>query len=291
MTTATFNNPDTVVGIRGLRKRRGTFTLHDLNLDIPRGYVLGLAGTNASGKTTIINSITGALIPDAGNIRAPTSERIGVVLDTPFYPQHWTAENIEHASAPFYPTWSPQRYRDLLHRLRVPLHTKIKNLSRGQSMKLQAAAALAHNPELLILDEPTAGLDPLTRDDLLDLVAEYMENPNHSTLYSSHITTDLERISDHLLLLHQGRAIYHGPTLDLLENYRLIRGNLHDLNHPNRRHLYGLRVHAAGFEAHAPTHVVNTWPRPSWSNAPPSTPSLSPSLKDTLPQLQETSHE
>lgn len=251
---------DTALGIRGLTKKFGTFQLGPIDLEVPRGYVMGLVGANGSGKTTTIKSALGMVVPDGGELAVPTMDRVGVVLDTPYFMSWWDALAIEKSVRAFYPRWSPERYREVLHRLDVSTDVRVAKMSRGTGMKLQVAVALAHDPELLILDEPTSGLDPLARDDFIDLIAEFMQDETHAVLFSTHITTDLERIADYVTVLDSGRVAASAPTADLLQEYRLVRGGLRDLTDVMRPRLYGLRTHASGFEGLALTSDADTWP-------------------------------
>lgn len=250
---------DCALSIRGLVKSFRGFTLEGIDLDVPRGYVVGLVGANGSGKTTTIGSAIGTVMPDAGRIAMPPMDRVGVVLDTPFYMKAWTPSKIDKAVRPFYTRWSTDRYASLLQRFGLNSDTKLKDMSRGQGMKLQAVVALAHDPELLILDEPTSGLDPLARDEFLDLIAEFMEDEQHSVLFSSHITTDLERLADYVVVLDAGQVVTAAPTQDLLEQYRVVRGGVRDLTDEMRQSMYGFRIHTAGFEGLAPTADADTW--------------------------------
>lgn len=205
-------DPTCALQIRGLRKHFETFTLDGIDLDVPRGYVVGLVGANGSGKTTTIGAAIGTVVPDEGHIAMPPMDRVGVVLDTPYFLHSWTPPAIEKAVRPFYPAWSGDRYRSLLTRLGVPTDTRLTDMSRGTGMKLQMAVALAHEPTLLVLDEPTSGLDPLARDEFIDLVAEFMQEESRAVLFSTHITSDLERIADYVAVLDRGRLLTSAPT-------------------------------------------------------------------------------
>ncbi len=249
------------LGIRGLSKRFARFELGPIDLVVPRGYVVGLVGANGSGKTTTIKSLLGMVVPDAGELAVPPMDRVGVVLDTPCFMNNWDPFAIEKAVRPFYPRWSGERYRGLLHRFGVPADTKLKEMSRGTGMKLQFAVALAHDPEVLVLDEPTSGLDPLARDEFIDLLADFMQDESRAVLFSTHITADLQRIADYVTVLDSGRVAASAPTSDLIDSYRIVRGGTRDLTEAMRAAIYGLRVHSAGFEGLALTSVAAAWPR------------------------------
>lgn len=249
---------DTAVRVSGLEKRYPTFALGPIDLAVPRGFVTGLVGANGSGKTTTLKAILGMVRPDAGRIEAPGRDRIGVVLDTPAYVREWRSDEVGRALAPFYPTWSAQRFGDLLASFGIPERTRVSHLSRGMGMKLQVAVALAHETDLLLFDEPTSGLDPLARSELMDLVAEYMTDAAHTVLFSTHITTDLDRIADHIIVLDKGRVAAAMPRDELIDSYRLVRGAADPLPDDLRPAALGLRVHDAGWDALLPTNQVQT---------------------------------
>lgn len=250
---------DHALQIRGLVKRYPGFALAGIDLDVPRGYVVGLVGANGSGKTTTIGSGLGLVVPDEGRIAIPSMDRVGAVLDTPYFMKAWTPSEIEQAVSPFYPRWSPARFRELLSRFEVSMSTKVSEMSRGTGMKLQAAVALAHDPELLILDEPTSGLDPLARDEFVDLLAEFVQDENRAVLFSTHITSDLERIADFVTVLDGGRVAASAPTQDLLAGYRVVRGGRGQLTDEIRAAVLGLRTYESGFEGLAPSSEADRW--------------------------------
>ena len=213
-----------LINARGITKRYdGAAVLDDVSLRVPAGCVTGFIGVNGAGKTTTIRALMGLMEPDAGEVilfgepfgpsaddatASRLKERIGVVLDTcPFIGDLpvKTAGTLMKAS---YPSWRQGRFEDLLERFGLDPKKKIKDLSRGMGMKLQLACALAHNPDLLILDEATAGLDPMARDEILDLLRDFMADESRGILISSHITTDLEKIADRVVCIDQGRIAF-----------------------------------------------------------------------------------
>ncbi|WP_226913231.1 ABC transporter ATP-binding protein [Gephyromycinifex aptenodytis] len=220
-----------------------------MDLVLPRGYVMGFIGTNGAGKTTTIKAALGMLIPDSGVIQAPPMERIGVVLDSPFYVRDWRVRDVARAVAPFYPHWDQSKFESLCADFGLAQKPRVKELSRGQGMKLMTAVALAHDAELLILDEPTSGLDPLARDHFLDILAEFMQDESHAVLFSTHITSDLERIADLVTVIDSGRIVTSQATEDLLERFVLVRGGPDDLPGQLRHRVHGLREHSVGFDA------------------------------------------
>lgn len=213
-----------LINARGIIKSyNGTAVLNEVSLSVPSGCVTGFIGVNGAGKTTTIRALMGLMELDAGTVvvfgepfgpnaddatARRLKERIGVVFDTcPFIGDLpvKTAGTLMKAS---YPAWRQGRFEDLLDRFGLDPKKKIKDLSRGMGMKLQLACALAHDPDLLILDEATAGLDPMARDEILDLLRDFMTDGNRGILISSHITTDLEKIADRIVCIDQGRIAF-----------------------------------------------------------------------------------
>ena len=216
---------DNAVEIRGLCKSFGSFGIRDLDLDIPRGYVVGLIGENGAGKTTLIKCITGANIPDSGEVRLfgsldrnGSEGRLGVVFDECHFFQQMSGEQIGKLMSSLFAEWDDARYRTLMSDFGIPLDKKVKDYSRGMRMRIQVAVALSHSPDLVIMDEATAGMDPAARDEFLDLVMGYV-------LMSSHITSDLERIADYIVFIHQGRIVMNGPKDEILESYGIVKGS------------------------------------------------------------------
>lgn len=254
--------------LRGVTKRRGGFTLGPIDLVVPRGYVMGFVGTNGAGKTTTIRIALGLVHADAGSVQTLHHARIGVVHDQPAYVADWTAAQVGHAVAPFYPAWDAAAYDRLLGWAGIPRTKRVRELSRGMGMRLQLAVALSHGAELLILDEPTSGLDPLARTELLDMIAEFMTDESHSVLFSSHLTTDLERIADYVTVIDDGRIIASTSRDELVDSYRLVRGAASDLDADLRPLIHGLREHGAGWEGLMATQDTVTLGRGTVAEAP-----------------------
>ena len=238
--------------LAAVTKRYGDFTLGPLTLEVPRGHVTALVGPNGAGKTTTIKLGLGACFPNTGEVHLIDKAQVGVVLDTPPWPAGWRVAELGKLLSPFYPHWDQTRFEELAGWAGAEVGKKVEELSRGAGMKLQLAFALAHRAELLILDEPTSGLDPLARTELLDQIAEFMTDERHAVLFSSHITSDLERIADRLVILDGGTVVASGQVDDLRETWALVRGGRADLTDDLRPRLRGLREHAVGWEALIP---------------------------------------
>ena len=244
--------PAGAIRLDAVVRRQGTFTLGPLDMTVPIGLVTGFVGPNGAGKTTAIKAMLGMVGIDAGSISvlggAPGARhgRIGVVLDRLALSRDWTAVSAARSLERFYPDWDRDLLDDLLTRLDVPARVKIKDLSRGQGVKLQLALALAHRPELLILDEPTSGLDPVARLDVLDVLRDFLVEEGRTILFSTHITSDLEQIADHLHIIGAGRTRFAGPLTDLTEQWAMARGPVSALTPAAEAALAGTRRNGAG---------------------------------------------
>ena len=244
--------PAGAIRLDAVVRRQGTFTLGPLDMTVPAGMVTGFVGPNGAGKTTAIKAMLGMVGIDAGSISvldgAPGTrrDRIGVVLDAVALPREWTAVSAARNLERFYPDWDRDLLDDLLTRLDVPARVKVKDLSRGQGVKLQLALALAHRPELLILDEPTSGLDPVARLDVLDVLRDFLVEEGRTILFSTHITSDLEQIADHLHIIGAGRTRFAGPLTDLTEQWAMARGPVSALTPAAEAVLAGTRRNGAG---------------------------------------------
>ena len=244
--------PASAIRLDAVVRRQGTFTLGPLDMTVPAGMVTGFVGPNGAGKTTAIKAMLGMVGIDAGSISvlggAPGArrDRSGVVLDAVALPREWTAVSAARHLERFYPDWDRDLLDDLLTRLDVPARVKVKDLSRGQGVKLQLALALAHRPELLILDEPTSGLDPVARLEVLDILSDFLIAEGRTVLFSTHITSDLERIADHLRVIGAGRIRFAGTLPDLVEQWAMARGPVSALTPEAEAALVGTRRNGTG---------------------------------------------
>ena len=224
---------------RGLTKRYTGFTLDGLDLTLPAGCIMGLVGENGAGKSTTIRLLLGMTRPDAGtatvlgaavgsDMRA-VKQDIGVVLDDVGFPVGLRAGQIGSIMAAAYKNWDQALFEKYLRDLDIPTDKKFSALSRGNKMKLGIAAAMSHDAKLLILDEPTGGLDPVVRDEVVDLFSDFTRDPTHSILISSHIVSDLEKLCDYVAFLHKGKLLLCQEKDRLLEEYGLIQCAREDL--------------------------------------------------------------
>lgn len=258
---------DNILEISGLNKKFESFALKDVTFALPVGYVMGFIGPNGAGKTSTIKSVLNMLRYDSGTIKlfeqenADASERIGVVMDQPFYVNEWKMKDVEQAVSSFYKNWDREKFFRLLKEFNIEQGKTVKSLSRGMKVKLMIAVALSHNAELLILDEPTSGLDPVARDELMDLLREYMEEEGRGILFSTHITSDLEKIADYITYIKDGQIIFTGLREELLERFCMIKGGAGEINAEQKKHIYGLREYAAGFEGMIKAEDIKLFPK------------------------------
>ena len=225
------------IEIKNLVKRYDdNFQLGELNLDIPSGEIIGLIGENGAGKTTLIKSILDILRINKGEIKifgkdvknneTLIKEDIGVVLDNTFFPEVLNAKDIDSVMKSIYKSWDSKLYYDYLKEFNIPVTSIIKKLSKGMRKKLEIATALAHHPKLLILDEPTSGLDPVVRNEVLDIFLKFIADDEHTILFSTHITSDLEHIADEIIFIDKGKVLINKTRDEILDNYGILKCNL-----------------------------------------------------------------
>ena len=212
---------------------KSKFSLENVSFNLPYGAIMGFVGENGAGKTTMIGCILNTIKKDSGKIKlfgkemidADTAmrEKIGVVYDGNNFPTNWTARQLAGIMAGFYTQWDNALFLKYIENFKLPTNQKIKHYSRGMTMKLAIAVALSHHPQLLILDEATSGLDPIVRDEMLDVFLDFIQEENHSVLLSSHITSDLEKIADYITFVHNGKLIATVSKNELIYNYAIMR--------------------------------------------------------------------
>lgn len=221
------------LSVKGLTKKYRDFTLDDISFDVPEGTIVGLIGENGAGKSTTMKAILGLIQKDAGSITIlgkqdqeidfSTRNQIGVVFDGNNFPDALTPKKLGGLLRNIYPMWDENKYVSLLKKFSLPTDKKIKTFSKGMKMKLSIVVAMSHNSNLLILDEATSGLDPVVREDILDMFLEFVQDEKHSILVSSHITSDLEKVADYIVFIHGGKVVFHKPKDELKYKYGIIR--------------------------------------------------------------------
>ena len=225
------------IEIKNLSKHYKGFSLESLNLTLPSGCIMGLVGENGAGKSTTIRMILGMTRPDSGEISVfgqklsrEMKEQIGVVLDEPGYPGCMTAAQIGKMLSGIFKGWEQTTYDQYLTKLRIPESKPFRDFSKGMKMKLCLAAALSHGAKLLILDEATSGLDPVVRDELLDVFNDFTRDEGNSVLISSHIVSDLEKICDYIAFLHRGKLMLCREKDELLNEYAFVQGSREEID-------------------------------------------------------------
>jgi ABC-type multidrug transport system, ATPase component len=219
---------------------KSNFAIKDISFSIPEGSIVGFIGENGAGKSTTMNCILNVIRRDSGTIeifgREMTDEdidireNIGVVYDSNNFPEYLTAKQLADILGRIYSKWDDFCFKQFLRRFGLPESQKIKTYSRGMSMKLAIAVALSHDSKLLILDEATSGLDPIMRDEILDVLLEFVKQEDHSILLSSHITSDLEKIADYIVFIHNGEIILSKTKDELIYEYGVIRCSENDFH-------------------------------------------------------------
>ena len=224
-----------------INKSFGDFAIRDLNLTVPSGTICGLVGENGAGKSTTIRLLMGVLRPDSGtasvlgaDVSSPefrdVKEDVGVVLDEAYFPESLNAVQVGKIMAATYRRWDQGLYDGYLKRFDLPEKKQFKDFSRGMRMKLAIAVALSHQPKLLVLDEATAGLDPIVRDEVLDIFNEFTREEDHSILISSHILSDLEKLCDYIAFIHKGDLLFCEEKDRLLEQYGIFEDSRENLD-------------------------------------------------------------
>ena len=232
---------DNALELRHVNRRLGDFALQDVNLALPKGCILGLVGENGAGKSTTIRLLTGELRPESGSVTVldtepgspefrAVKERMGVVLDDAWFPEILNARQVGAMMAMTYGNWDAALYERCLARFALPGEKNFKDYSRGMRMKLSVAVALSHHPEVLLLDEATAGLDPIVRDEVLEIFREFNEEEDHAILISSHILSDLEKLCDYIAFIHKGDLLFCEEKDRLLEQYGIFEDSKENLD-------------------------------------------------------------
>lgn len=219
--------------IKNISKTYKNFKLDDISFVLPCGHIMGLIGENGAGKSTIINCILDIIEKDSGSIsvlgqkndknNVSLKENIGVVLDASDVYDNYTVKQVENIMKDVFKQWNHEVYDYYIQKFALPLNKMIKDFSRGMKMKMAITIALSHQPKILILDEATSGLDPIMRDEILDVFMEFVQDENHAILLSSHISSDLEKIADYITFIHEGKLILSTSKDELIYEYGLMK--------------------------------------------------------------------
>lgn len=246
------------IEVRGLQKNYKNFSLQDLSFSLEEGCIMGFIGPNGAGKSTTIKAILNQIRRDAGEIRLwgldnirhekEIKKRIGVVLDEAHFYGHLSLKRMKGMVASFFDNWEEETYQSYAREFGLDENKKISQLSKGTSMKFSIALALSHGADLLIMDEPTSGLDPLVREEVLDILQRLIQDERKSVFFSTHITSDLDKVADYIVLLNDGRLILNEPKDELLERHALVKGPCALLDASSRQLFVGVKQNGYGFE-------------------------------------------
>ncbi|MFO7151921.1 MAG: ABC transporter ATP-binding protein [Bacillota bacterium] len=249
-----------VLEVRDLKKRLGDFEIKGLSFTLERGYIMGFIGPNGAGKTTTIKLIMNLIKKDGGFIKifgldnsieknsVKIRDRIGVVFGENVFYEELTVREMKEVIAPLYSRWDDGAFEMYLKRFSLPAKRKIKELSKGMKVKLALAIALSHDAELLIMDEPTSGLDPIVRSEFLEILSDFIQDEGRSVFFSTHITSDLDKIADFITFIDEGSLVFSSPKDDLFEEYALVKGPKAVLNPETQKYFVGLKEHQFGIE-------------------------------------------
>jgi len=252
---------ENILEVKNLTKRFQDFSLNNISFSLPKGFITGFIGPNGSGKTTTIKLIMNLLKKDSGDINVfgldhirhekEIKNRIGFVYDESHFYEDVTVEQMKRFIASAYNKWDEEKFRNFARKFSLPLNKRIKDLSRGMKVKLSLAIALSHNADLLIMDEPTSGLDPVVRSEILDILHDVIQDENKGVFFSTHITSDLDRIADYIIMIYKGEIIFNKTKDELIEEHAIIKGSLSLLDTGTTNSLIGIKKNRYGFEAMA----------------------------------------
>lgn len=248
-----------ILELTNVSKHYKDFSLKNINLSLARGFVMGFVGPNGAGKSTTIKLIMNLIQKDSGSIKIfgldyekdeiKIKEKIGFVYDENHFYDDLTVEEMKNIIRPFYKNWDEAMFSKYVKEFQLPLNKQIKHLSKGMKMKFSLSIALSHHAELLIMDEPTSGLDPIIRSELLSILRTLMEDENKSVFFSTHITSDLEKIADYITIINNGEILLIEPKDDLLEKFCIVKGSKEFLQSATDISFVGVEKNKFGFKA------------------------------------------
>ncbi len=247
------------VNIKNMTKDFGTFSIRNLNLSIPQGYITGIVGKNGAGKTTIIKSILGMMPLEEGEISVlgmplekneiTIKDKIGIVMNDGCFYEALSLVKMKNIISKFYTQWDEKAFQHYMDYFQLPPLKKVKELSTGMRAKYNIALALSHHADLIIMDEPSSGLDPVAREELMDILSDLMQSEEKTVILSTHITSDLDRTADYIVLVDNGQVLLHLPKDELLDTHRLLKGTTDQLSDNVKKHLISYKTNSYGFEA------------------------------------------
>lgn len=244
-----------IVEFKNVTKKHKDFSIDNLNITVPRGYITGFIGPNGSGKTTTIQMMMDILQMDSGDIQLfgtshkdpHSKQKIGFVYDDLYMYDEFTINKMKSLISPLYHSWNEELFQTYLEKFELPQRKKIKKFSKGMKMKCSLLFALAHEPEFIVMDEATSGLDPVFRRELLELLQELMVRENQTIFLSTHITTDLDRIADQIIFIYKGKIILEQTMEYIREQFHVVKGHKELLDADTRTLFKGIRENEVGF--------------------------------------------
>lgn len=250
---------ENIIEIKNVTKSYSDFKLDNINIDIKKGFITGFIGPNGAGKSTTIKLIMNLIQKESGEINIfgmnntkhdkEIKSRIGFVYDDCCFFDNLTIKSNEKIISSFYKEWNHDLFTTYLKRFELNPNKRIRKLSKGMKTKFAIAIALSHNADLLIMDEPTGGLDPIFRRELLDILYDLIQDENKSIFFSTHITSDLDKIADYITFINKGKIVFSKPTDIINDSYKIVKGNSELLSMINKDHLIGINKNRYGFEA------------------------------------------
>lgn len=247
-----------ILKVENLSKNYVDFNLNNISFNLPKGSIMGLIGENGAGKTTTIKLILNLIRKNSGSIKIfdldnITNEQkikqdLGVVLDESYFHDNLKPKDIAKIMKSFYNEWDKKVFHHYLNKFKLPEDKIVKDYSKGMKMKLSIAVALSHNPKLLILDEPTGGLDPVVRNEILDIFLDFIQDEEKSILFSTHITYDLDKIADYITFIHDGSLVFSKSKDEILDNYGILKCNEKDFSKINKDNIINYRKSQFGYE-------------------------------------------
>lgn len=248
-----------IIEFKNVTKRFKDFSIENINLQIKQGYVTGFIGANGAGKSTTMKLMMNLLQPDVGDISVfgldyanhekEIKERMGFVYDSNVFYENLNLKDIRKIVAPSYKKWSDKQFYDYIKQFELPLNKAIKTFSKGMQMKASLAMALSHDAEFITMDEPTAGLDPVFRRELLDILQDIMKDGRRTLFFSTHVTSDIERIADYIAFIQKGKILFNDSIDDVQERYALVKGSTTLLNRDIEKNFIKIERSSSEFQA------------------------------------------
>ena len=250
---------DHILELNNVSKKYKEFQLNNISFNLEKGYIMGLIGPNGAGKSTTIKLIMNLIKKDSGEIKIfgkdykkdeiAVKERIGFVYDENYFYEDLNLLEMKNIIAPFYKNWDEEAFQKHIKVFNLPLKRKIKELSRGMKMKYSLALALSHKADLIIMDEPTSGLDPIIRNELLEILYDVIQDEEKGILFSTHNTTDLDKIADYITFINNGEMVFSESKDEIMDKYKIVKGGKEILTDDIRKSIIGIKEHNYGFEA------------------------------------------